>query len=217
VRARVDAATVALPRRPQGIREWVESRFGGNDEKLFLELGSHEGTDTEWLAQIPGVRIHAFEPDPRNTQPPRANVTVHHAAVWEHDGRRPLILSEEGWGQRWTYSSSLRRPKNHLHRYPVTFDGSVEVELVALDTFAREHAIELVDFVWADVQGAEGDVVRGGLATLRNTRYLYTEYSNDELYEGQSTLPELLALLPDFRVLELWPEDVLLENRRLAT
>ena len=51
--------------------------------------------------------------------------------------------------------------------------------------------------------------------TLQRTRYLYTEYSGDELYEGQATLAEILALLPDFRVLELWPEDVLLENRSL--
>jgi 2-O-methyltransferase len=215
-RARIAAATATLLRRPQVIREWVESTFGGEEEKLFLELGSHEGTDTAWLARLPGVRIHAFEPDPRNAQPPRPNVTVHHAAVSERDGRGPLILSQEGWGQRWTHSSSLRRPKNHLRRFPVTFGDAVDVQLVTLDTFAREQGIELVDFVWANVQGAEGDVVRGGLATLRNTRYLYTEYSNDELYEGQATLPELLELLPDFRVLELWPDDILLENRRLA-
>jgi FkbM family methyltransferase len=216
VRARVDAATSELLHRPPTIRDWVESTFAYDGEKVFLELGSHEGTDTEWLAQIPGVTIHAFEPDPRNVQPTRQNVTIHRAAIWRHDGRGSLILSREGWGREWTHSSSLRQPKNHLQRFPVTFGGTVEVNLVALDTFTREHGIGVVDFVWADVQGAEGDVVRGGSATLRSTRYLYTEYSDDELYEGQATLAEILALLRDFRVLELWPENVLLENRRLA-
>jgi FkbM family methyltransferase len=216
VRARIDAATFAIPRHPGPIRDWVESKFGGPEEKVFLELGAHQGTDTAWLAALPGVTLHAFEPDPRNAQAPRANVTVHRAAVCDRDGRGPLILSREGWGREWTHSSSLRRPKNHLLRFPVTFGDAVEVDLVALDTFARAHGVERVDFLWADVQGAEADVVRGGLATLRKTRYLYTEYSNDELYEGQATLAELLALLPDFRVLELWPDDVLLENRRLA-
>jgi FkbM family methyltransferase len=216
VRARIGAATTLLPRRPRPIRDWVEARFRGADSKLFLELGSHQGTDTAWLAEVPGATVHAFEPDPRNSQPPRANVAIHRAALWDRDGRGPLILSREGWGREWTYSSSLRRPKNHLQRFPVTFGDAVEVELVALDTFSRRHGVELVDLIWADVQGAEGDLVRGGATTLRNTRYLYTEYSNDELYEGQATLAELLALLPDFRVLELWPDDVLLENRRLA-
>ena len=216
VRARVDAATVEVLHRPPAIRDWVESTFGCDGEKLFLELGSHEGTDTEWLAQIPGVTIHAFEPDPRNVQPMRENVEVHRAAVWGHDGRGSLILSREGWGREWTHSSSLRQPKNHLQRFPVTFGETIEVNLVSLDTFTRERGIDVVDLVWADVQGAEGDVVRGGPATLRNTRYLYTEYSDDELYEGQATLAELLELLPDFRIVERWPEDVLLENQRLA-
>jgi FkbM family methyltransferase len=216
VRRRIDDGTTMLSREPTPIREWVESTFRGGGPKLFLELGSHGGTDTAWLAAIPGVTLHAFEPDPRNTQQPRANVTLHRAAVADRDGRGKLILSLEGWGREWTYSSSLRSPKNHLQRYPVTFGDSVEVDLVALDTFCDERRIERVDFLWADVQGAERDVVRGGLRTLRNTRYVYMEYSDEELYEGQATLAELLALLPDFRVLELWPEDVLLENRRLA-
>ena len=63
---------------------------------------------------------------------------------------------------------------------------------------------------------AEVDLIRGGTRVLQSTRYLYTEYNDDELYEGQATLADILELLPDFRVLELWPEDVLLENRRLA-
>jgi FkbM family methyltransferase len=216
VRARIESATTPIDRRPQAIRDWVESKFQDAGPKLFLELGAHRGADTSWLAELPDVTLHAFEPDPRNVPPSRANVTFHRAAVCDRDGRGPLILSREGWGREWTYSSSLHRPKNHLQRFPVTFGDAVEVELVALDTFWRRHRLGLVDFVWADVQGAESDVVRGGLAALHNTRYLYTEFSNDELYEGQATLAEILALLPEFRVLELWPEDVLLENRRLA-
>ena len=125
------------------------------------------------------------------------------------------MLSREGWGREWTHSSSIKRPKNHLQRYPVTFGGSVDVQLVTLDSFHRRERLDIVDFVWADIQGAEGEMVRGGLETLARTRYLYTEYSDDELYEGQATLAEILELLPNFRVLELWPGDVLLENRVL--
>ncbi|MEN9248224.1 MAG: hypothetical protein Q6L50_08560 [Gloeomargarita sp. GMQP_bins_120] len=37
------------------------------------------------------------------------------------------------------------------------------------------------DFIWADVQGAEVDLIQGGLQALANTRYFYTEYANTEL------------------------------------
>ena len=216
IRRDLGTATTPLHREPPQIRDWVQRRFGTPEPKLFLELGAHCGTDTAWLATLPGVTIHAFEPDPRNSQPARENLTLHRAAVAACDGRGPLLLSAEGWGHEWTLSSSIKRPKNHLQRYPVTFGETVEVELVALDTFHRERGLDVVDFIWADIQGAEGEMVHGAHETLRRTRYLYTEYSDDELYEGQATLGELLALLPEFRVLELWPEDVLLENTRLA-
>lgn len=217
VRAEIDRASTALAPQPFAIREWVERTFADAAPKTFLELGAHLGTDTAWLSQIPGVTMHAFEPDPRNTQPPRPNVTLHRAAISSRDGRASFVLSKAGWGQEWTHSSSLRPPKHHLTRYPVTFGEAIDVETVALDSFAGRTGIGAVDFIWADIQGAEGDMVRGALELLQRTRYLYTEYSDDELYEGQSTLDELLALLPAYRVVELWSDDVLLENTAFGT
>ena len=53
--------------------------------------------------------------------------------------------------------------------------------------------------------------------TFHNICYLYTEYSDDELYEGQVTLRDIVKMLPDFVILELWPDDnVLLKNTRLS-
>ncbi len=45
-------------------------------------------------------------------------------------------------------------------------------------------------------------------------RFIDTEYSNEELYEGQPNLEQLLALLPDFEVIEQYQQDVLLQRRR---
>lgn len=216
VRQKFDQKRVAIPQRPLPIKEWVQQTFRYPGTKLFVELGAHQGADTAWMAQIPDVTIHAFEPDPRNHQPPRQNVVLHRAAIAERDGHGPFILSQWGWGQEWTHSSSIKQPKNHLQRFPVTFGDTVEVELITLDTFYRQYELDVIDFIWADIQGAEGEMIRGGQQALAHARYLYTEYSDDEMYEGQVTLKEILDLLPDFRVLELWPDDVLLENRKLT-
>jgi FkbM family methyltransferase len=200
---------------PLPIGQWVESTFRGSSRKTFLQLGAHCGADTRRLAGIPGVTLHAFEPDPRNDPGTLPNVRVHRAAVCGADGRAEFILSDRGWGSPWTHSSSLKRPKHHLQRYPVTFGPAIEVQTVTLDSFTRDAGLSTVDFIWAEVQGAEGDLARGGTETLRRTRYLYTEYSNEEMYEAQASLDDLLAALPDFRVVELWPEHVLLENTSL--
>lgn len=189
------------------IKTWVHERFSDAGPKIFFELGAHVGEDTEWLAAIPGVTLHAFEPDPRNQVAPRANVVINRCAVGDRCGRAELVFSE------WTYSSSLRRPKNHLRKHPsVTFGGVTQVDVVTLDSYAQARGIGEIDFIWADVQGAEGDVIRGGRETLARTKYLYTEFSDEELYEGQVSLRELLAMLSDFRLVQNYETDVLLER-----
>jgi FkbM family methyltransferase len=216
VRATFDSRKTVLSAQPPPIRDWVEQRFSYRGRKLFLELGAHNGSDTDWMAALPDVFIHAFEPDPRNHPPPLANVMLTRAAVSDRDGRLPFILSITGWDRPWTYSSSIRRPKNHLVHYPVTFGETIEVDSVRLDSYARHHNLDIVDFIWADIQGAEGDMIQGGRDLLGRTRYLYTEYSDDELYEGQATLKDICAMLPDFRVIELWPYEVLLQNQKMV-
>jgi hypothetical protein len=62
------------------------------------------------------------------------------------------------------------------------------------------------------MQGAEGDLISGGRSTLGHTRYLYTEYSDEEWYEGQPNLARLIDMLPNFSVLKRYPMDVLFKN-----
>jgi 2-O-methyltransferase len=199
------------------IRQWVEMLFAGPKAKVFLELGAHRGEDTAWMAALPNVSMVAFEPDPRNELPDLRNVTVIRAAVSDRVGTAPFLLSETGWGMEWTLSSSLRTPKNHLKRFPVTFGKTISVPTITLDSLLdAAPLIGQIDFIWCDIQGSEVDMVRGATRTLKQTRYLYTEYSNEEMYEGQATLAQLLAMLRDFRIVSVWPEDVLLENMTLS-
>ena len=57
------------------------------------------------------------------------------------------------------------------------------------------------------------DLIRGGPETLQRTRYFFTEYNNNELYEGQVNLKTLLRELPDFEVLARYMDDVFLRNK----
>jgi FkbM family methyltransferase len=202
-----------IAQQPIGIQEWVQRKFSCASPKTFLELGAYDGRDTAWLSRIAGVKVHAFEPDPRNNPPELLNVTLHRTAIADFNGEAAFILSKTHSGDPWFQSSSLHPPKNHLTRYPVIFGKPVTVPTITLDTFCSEQRIEQIDFIWCDIQGAEGEMVRGGKRALARTRYLYTEYSDDEMYEGQATLADLMGMLPGWKVVELWPDDLLLENQ----
>ena len=64
-----------------------------------------------------------------------------------------------------------------------------------------------------DVQGAEADVIAGASRTLEKVSFIYAEYSNRELYEGQLDLPGLRAALPQYRVVKRFHQDVLMERK----
>jgi FkbM family methyltransferase len=215
VRAGFEEKKVTFRREPRQIEGWVQETFGGPGPKTFLGLGAHAGRATAWMAVLPEVTLHAFEPDPRRRREPRHNVALHRAANAGRDGTGRLVQSAGGWGREWTQTSLIKRLKNQLRRHPFTFSESAEGEPVCLDTFCRRRGLGLIDFIWAGVEGTQGEMMRGGRRTLERTRYLYTKYSDGDVYEGRAPLKGMLEMLPSFRVLELWPSDVLLENRAL--
>jgi 2-O-methyltransferase len=194
---------------------------------VIFEVGAHLCQDSLALREIfPKAAMFVFEPDPRNVyqiarQGLGKRFTFIDAAVGDRDGKATFHLSG---GQPpgapphiWTQSSSLKKPVEHLQEYPwCTFDRDATVRIVRLDTFVAERSIDRIDFLWADVQGAEDELIAGGQKALANTRYLYTEFSDRELYAGQISLQQILERLPGpWEVLEQFAYDVLLVNRTL--
>lgn len=199
----------------------------GKDDPVIVEIGCNNGSHTvQFLERFPRARIYGFEPDPRAAadfkkrlgHDPR--VRLYEVAIAAQDGEADFFMSdthpEAGIPRSWYDSGSIRRPKKHLEVFPwVTFPRTIRVPTCRLDTWYQQNGIETIDFIWADVQGAEVDLIQGGLQALANTRYFYTEYANTELYEGQINLAQLLRLLPDFQLVYRFRGDVLLKNKRL--
>jgi len=206
--------------------------FVGRDDPVILDIGCNDGSQTLWFLRLFGkARVYSFEPDPRararylkKVNDDRA--TLFDLAIADTDGTREFFVSsgrpETGKEATdrivtdWDLSGSIRKPKKHLEKVPwCKFDRQIIVNTKTLDSWIREEGIGVIDFIWADVQGAEGDLIAGGKAALSKTRYFYTEYSNTELYEGQLNLRQLLILLPDFRLVRRYENDVLLKNVRI--
>jgi hypothetical protein len=95
----------------------------------------------------------------------------------------------------------------------VEFDSGIDIE----DDYIKREKLEgkVIDFIWADIQGAEIDLILGGKEAFKNVRYFYTEYCDSELYEGEIPLEKILELMPDFEVVEDYQGDVLLKNKTL--
>jgi FkbM family methyltransferase len=200
----------------------------GKDDPIIIEVGANCGqTTVELLEAMPDASIFAFEPDPRAIAKFRdvisnPKVRLYECAIGAVNGTIDFHQSAgaehlAGYSEGWDQSGSIRRPNSHLKVWPwVRFEKQITVPIMTLDAWSEQQQVTMADFIWADVQGAESDLVEGGSRLLRSSRYLYTEYSNDEWYEGQITLAQLRERLPDFDLITRYPMDALFENKRMT-
>lgn len=203
----------------------------GREDPVILDVGCNDGTHTlKFLELFPRASVYAFEPDPRAQENFRRKVTdararLFECAVSDSDGTAEFYQSDglpsPEWESvrpaGWDLSGSINKPKHHLEQHPwCSFEKKMTVRTVKLDTWCREQGVGRIDFLWADVQGAEGKLIKGGMRALKGCRFIHIEYNDAELYEGQITLREMRRLLPGFEVLQRFENDVLLKNARLS-
>lgn len=213
------------------IKDFIKAN--SNSIKTMVEIGTHFGTDTiEFREILPNARIIAFEPDPRNLSVVKENwkgkniAELYEVAASNYNGKTEFYLSSgdcSHWcndkmllENDWSASNSIKKPKGHLDLHPwIKFDNKIEVDCVRLDDF--EPLKEgVIDFIWADVQGGEDLVFEGAKELLKRTRYVYTEYNQNELYENQLTLQGIMNLFgPDWEIVYIYPDDVLLKNKNI--
>jgi FkbM family methyltransferase len=200
----------------------------------MLEFGACDGYHTNQFLRMlkasgkPFV-FHAFEPERSNyktcsmaTLPHASDFTLWNAAVGASTGEQKFYVSGgartvDGRPVEHYYgSSSIRAPKLVTSSWPEMTFRETTVQVTTLDLFAAEHLSDrVIDFIWADIQGAEVDLIRGGAATMSRVKYLYTEYCDAELYEGEVGRDALCAMLPGFEMVEDYGGDVLLKNKEL--
>jgi FkbM family methyltransferase len=215
-----------LPITPGALSAVEIRQCVGKDDPIIVEVGANCGqTTAEMLKAMPRATIYAFEPDPRAIAKFRAAIThpsvhLYECAIGAVNGTISFHQSSGGehrtnYSKGWDQSGSIRRPNSHLKVWPwVKFEKQITVPIMTLDAWSEQHQVAKADFIWADVQGAESDLVEGAARFLRSSRYFYTEYSNEEWYEGQITLAGLLEMLPDFDLVKRYEMDALFRNRR---
>ena len=195
------------------------------EDPIILDVGSFDGADSnEFVSIIPDSKIYAFEADPsslksfKDIDHPK-QVELVELAVCNTNGEIDWFSSEKKHeSEPWSLSSSLKKPHNHLTHYPVSFsENPITVNATKLDSWVEENlGDEIIDFIWCDVNGAEEEFILGGLNSLQEkTRYLYTEYYDNEMWAGQVNLNWILETLSNFEKIEEIGHNVLLKNKTI--
>lgn len=143
---------------------------------VCVDVGANYGLYTHELSRLvgDGGRVHSIEPLPEAYRVLSAlvglrslrNVETHQVALGEHAESSVLSVP---WrhglpvhGRAYLTSGAHGRGANAEFRS----SRDVQVEVVSLDGLAARGALRRVDFLKADVEGAELAILRGGAALL---------------------------------------------------
>lgn len=205
------------------IHQWILQTLPKN--AVVIEAGSWNGDDTLIFARhLTEGKVFSFEPFPNFFYESSVKLygysNVELAPLALSDKTQPYVLYiSEIEGKPWC-SNSILKPKEHLTVNPhVKFEKAIQVQGINLDDWFRMKRLDHIDMMWLDIQGAEPAVLKAAPEILSKTKYIYTEVSVVELYEGTPVYPEFKAFMESkgFRVIhESFPYpdtgDVLFEN-----
>ena len=168
-------------------------------EDICVDIGANVGYYTMLMAQAAGIgEVHAFEPIALNASLVRSsvelngfiNVRVNQCAVGDHTGTTSFIQSVDS-----AYSSI-----HDTQRKPVA--RSTTVPVVTLDDYIGHEAIDHIDVVKADVEGAEVLVLPGMQQLLADTnrapRLIMLELVELNLQAFGSSVGQLVGTMQDF-------------------
>lgn len=170
---------------------------------VLLEAGAFKGEDSLYMARLfPTASIHLFEPVPelfallaQNTQK-LSTVQCWQLALSDHSGITHFYVAEKKEKPGIpTQAGSLLSPKERLLASSIIYPRTIEVPTITLDTWAQQHNIDRLDFLWLDAQGHELAILKGGERILKNVTALLVELHFIQAYENQPLAHEIIDWL----------------------
>ena len=159
---------------------------------VALDIGAHHGKYTTDLAQI-FKHVYAFEPHPENLIQLRKriktkahpNITVIEKAIAIESGKGKLYTARSNKG-----GHSIARIVAEKEKWGHKVSEFLDVEFISLDDFIEQNsvAMEKLEFIKMDIEGAEAFVFQGATKTLQDFKLdimleTHQTYEMHPLYE----------------------------------
>lgn len=170
---------------------------------VLVDIGARGGTEATWknfegIADFIGFEPHLTECANLNRLAQDQGLVrqrFYPHAIADKNGPRPYYVT------KFAHSCGLYRANDDwMGRFPhTTLDvvREVEIETMTLDFFCAQESLDHLDFLKIDVEGAEFEVLEGGLQTLTDRKVLgiKTEFWWDPIAKGQRSFAEIDMLL----------------------
>jgi 2-O-methyltransferase len=193
------------------------------ESPIIFEIGANNGDDSQEFYEVfENPTLYCFEPGIESIEKFKQKslkAYLFEGAISDKNGTDNYYPSNNDG-----LSGGILPPTEHMYEMSpqLVFSDPVTVKTITLDTFVKNNNIGIIDLIYADVQGAEEKMIRGGMNTLLNkTRFLFTEYSQVEIYKSAISKERILELLPMYEIIEIVYEshfdgNMLMRNKNLT-
>lgn len=170
-------------------------KLGDLGLRRAVDVGANVGKYSEMLLRCGFDTVVAFEPHPDCLPDLLAlqdqyagRLKIEPFALGSSAGRVPLYFNPENLAL-----ASLSEEANSVSY--VSNSSTIEVEVITLDSYFSGSS-ELIDLLKIDVEGSEGDVLRGAQEVLEKypPRVIQLEFNNHHIFRG-TTLHSLFKKL----------------------
>jgi len=174
------------------------ARSCGIFPKQIVDIGASNGKWTQECLRIyPDARYFLIDPLPANLpalnalQSSRPGVRIWHGAL----GRAPGILEFYSHGDQSSFFTSDSFPTQDINR----------IDIRCLDSFLGTEHMQSPDFIKADVQGFELEVLRGATTCLKSVQLLLLEVSFRRVYCDAPLAHEVISAVGNwgFRIYDI--------------
>ena len=171
---------------------------------IIFDVGAHHGETIDYLKSLfVHAKIFSFEPDSESfdklSQKTANDVKVFNLAISDKVGtvkfyRNRISHTNSLYKVNLKSKDSVCFAKGRESGLSVNekeYNSDVDVKSVTLDRFVVDNAIEYIDLLKIDVQGAEKKVLSGGREILQKTRAVIVEVAFYDYYENSTSFMDI--------------------------
>ena len=173
--------------------------------KVFFDIGANNGYTSVPVAQRDNnIQVYAFEPTPEmikeieNKTQGLSNYTLTKKAVSNYNGKATFrVAGHADWGCSSLLEFSDKSKTEWPGRTDLNVTHEIEVDVIRLDSFIKEHSITKIDYLHIDTQGSDLKVLEGlgEYINIVMEGAMEAAAKEDILYNGQNTQQESIEFL----------------------
>jgi FkbM family methyltransferase len=180
-------------------------------DAVILDVGAHVGRYARQIKELkPTATVIAFEPNPTpfavlQQEAGRSGFRAVNMGCAERAGRVPIYVEHNNSATE--HATLYPGAMETIHRIA---SASYEVEVTALDAFARDNGLQHVHFLKMDVEGHELAVLRGarGLIAAKAVDVIQFEFNDSNVF-SHTFLRDFISFLQGYRFFRLVQDGLL--------